>query len=226
MGRGRRGLGRGLFVVVVHEDKLVGQLEVGLDVGHRLPVEHHVVALALGQLAQQPGHAAEDRGRDLVLLADPLALGLAVDLLELVELPLPVFEGPLQRLFREHLGLLLDVFFLLGQLFLPDIQLDLPALEELAQRRLGAQAVFGLHDGALHVDDADAQRTRVGGVARRGHQRGREARGGQGQGGQLGPQLLEGAHFFLPLSPPLFPLSFSGFGGGSGGSGCAVDSLL
>ena len=68
-------------------------------------------------------------------------------------------------LLREHLRLLVDVLLLLAELLLALVQLLLAAVEELLQRRLGAQAVLRLHDGALHVDDGDLHRLRGGGRA-------------------------------------------------------------
>ena len=76
--------------------------------------------------------------------------------LELDHLLLPVVDALLEGVLREHLRLLVDVFLLLLQVGLLLVQLLLAAVEQLLQRRLGAQAVFGLHDGALHVDDGDA----------------------------------------------------------------------
>ena len=66
---------------------------------------------------------------------------------------LPVFHALRERLLREHLRLLLDVFALLLQLGLLGVELLLALVEELLQRGLGAETVLRFHDGPLHVDD-------------------------------------------------------------------------
>lgn len=140
--------------------------------------------------------------------------------MQLVDLALPVFEGPLQRLFREHLRLLLDVFLLLREFFLADVELELPTLEELSQRRLGAETVFGLHGGALHIDDGDARRLAIGSLADRGEHRSSEADRGEGEDREARAKRVHGAHFFAGFLP-LFGSVL-----GSGGSGGTPDSVL
>jgi len=67
---------------------------------------------------------------------------------------------------HQHVALLLDVLALFDQLLLLLVELVLLGVEQLLQRGLSAQAVFGLHHGAFSVDDGDL-RLGVGG-ARRG----------------------------------------------------------
>ncbi len=60
-----------------------------------------------------------------------------------------------ERLAREHARLLLDVLARPLELGLLRVELLLAPVEELLQRGLRADAVLGLHDRVLHVDDGD-----------------------------------------------------------------------
>jgi hypothetical protein len=177
-------------------------------------------------LRRRPGDAAVDGGGHVVLLADALALVLGEGKLELVELALPVFEGALEGLLGEDLGLLLDVLLLLGQLFLAEVHLKLAVARSTYGGWIGRGGHPRLHDGALHVDDSDAGGLGVGGVARGGEEGGGEADGAEGDGGEVS---VERGH-----DQPFFPGFFlgsalAGSGGGAGDVGLAVveaDGLL
>lgn len=107
----------------------------------------------------QPRDAIDDGRGHLALAALHLAIVISVERLQIAHLLLPVLKRALQRRLRQHLALLLKVFLLAQQLVLASVQLPLPAIEVLTQRSLGAEAVFGLHDRATHIDDSDLHRT-------------------------------------------------------------------
>ena len=90
--------------------------------------------------------------------------------LQLDHLLLPVVDLLLQGRLREDARLLVDVLLLLLQVGLPLVELLLAAVEHLLERRLRAQPVLGLHDGALHVDDGHLH-LRGRGPAEESHER-------------------------------------------------------
>jgi hypothetical protein len=96
--------------------------------------------------------------------------------LELDHPPLPVLHPLLQRLAGEDARLLLDVLARAPELRLPGVELLLALVEELLQRRLGADAVLGLHDRVLNVDHRDLAALRAR------EARGESERGGGGEG--------------------------------------------
>ena len=131
------------------------EIEVAAREGHGRAVDDEVVPVGPGDALDGADDPLEDRVRQLLLLLLELLVVLDEGRLKLDHLLLPVVDLLLERGLREDLRLLVDLLLLLRELLLPLVQLLLAAVEELLQRRLRAQAVLGLHDRALDVDDGD-----------------------------------------------------------------------
>ncbi len=152
-------------------DDPVRQVEVAPREGHGGAVDDEVVAVRPGDALDGAEDALEDRIGELLLLLLELLVVLDEGLLKLDHLLLPVVDLLLQRRLRQHRFLLVDLFLLLLKVGLALVQLLLAAVEHLLERGLRPQAVLGLHDGALDVDDGHLH-LRGSGRAEERHERG------------------------------------------------------
>src|ERR1044071_3686158 len=127
------------------------------------PIFQKAMGLIRRDAADEAHGLLEDRGGELVLLLLELFVVLDEDLLELDHLALPLVDALGEGGLADDVLLLLDVLALFLQVVLLLVELALAAVEHLLQRGLSAEAVFGLHDRALRVDDRDARRGLRGG---------------------------------------------------------------
>jgi hypothetical protein len=108
-----------------------------------------------GQAANRAHDFLHDRLRELALLLLQFFVVVDEHALQRHHLALPLVDALGECGLAQHVALLLDVFALFLKIFLLLVELALLVVEDLLQRGLCAQAVFGLHDGALGVDHGD-----------------------------------------------------------------------
>src|SRR5690606_37509222 len=153
--RGGCRLGRDVTAVVVGLDHAVGQIVLPLHERNRLLVDDHGVPVSLGEALYHLHGLLQNGGHELVLLALQLTVVLHEHLLNRLCLDLPLFSASCQRLGLHHPALLLQLLALPLQVVLLLVELALTVVEQFLERRLHAQAVFGLRDRALRVEHRD-----------------------------------------------------------------------
>ncbi len=136
-------------------DDSVGDIEIRSNVRDGIAFEDGIVAILSGELAQHADHPVEDGLRHLILLFLKLLVELHEYVLQFRHALLPLGHATFEGFFRQDFGLFFDIVAGPFQFILSSIEFLLSSVEELFEGCLGAQAVFGFHDGALHVDDGD-----------------------------------------------------------------------